>query len=380
MLENRINSITIRNYRSLADVTVDLEDLTVLVGPNGSGKSNFLDALRFVRDVLSANLDWALQQRGGFSNILSKMSENHADVEIMMNLSLTGQQTEYGFTFGIDQQQGPVIKHEICRFGQFGYDVIFGKNNSVSSNPPLPFTPDFITSLPKVLIGTRWGLAFTGLWAPLHGFLTDLHVYSALPTDTLRNAQNQLPHARLQEDGSNLASTLRDFLNDENNSFRANLFEDFSNIIPGVDTARPISVEQLGNKLLVMVNHSNGIGSLDLGSESDGTIRVLTLLTSLYDPNWLSLIGIEEPELMIHPGALAYLADVIWAASHRSQIIISTHSPDLISRFAANSLRLVELIEGKTKIDPLREDQRRIIEEKIFKGGDLLRLGGLARG
>ena len=53
MLANRINSITIRNFRNLADVTVDMEDLTVLVGANGTGKSNFLNALRFVRDVIN---------------------------------------------------------------------------------------------------------------------------------------------------------------------------------------------------------------------------------------------------------------------------------------------------------------------------------------
>src|SRR5258708_32552624 len=95
MLANRINSITIRNYRSLADVTVDLEDLTVLVGPNGSGKSNFLDALRFVRDVLSARLDWALHLHGDFLDVLSKTSSEQADIEFEMKLTLSGHEAEF---------------------------------------------------------------------------------------------------------------------------------------------------------------------------------------------------------------------------------------------------------------------------------------------
>ncbi len=91
------------------------------------------------------------------------------------------------------------------------------------------------------------------------------------------------------------------------------------------------------------------------------------------------MMGIEEPELMVHPGALGVLADQIHAASHRGQIILTTHSPDLISRFSAKYLRIVELVNGVTKIGPLNEDQRKIIEDKLFSGGDLLRIEGLSR-
>src|SRR5258708_4607389 len=105
MLENRINSITIRNYRSLADVTVDLEDLTVLVGPNGSGKSNFLDALRFVRDVLNSDLNMALQARGDFTRLRTKpMERQFVDIEIEMKLTLGRQDAFYSFTVGKPQE------------------------------------------------------------------------------------------------------------------------------------------------------------------------------------------------------------------------------------------------------------------------------------
>src|SRR5258708_13662 len=192
--------------------------------------------------------------------------------------------------------------------------------------------------------------------APLFRFLTDLRVYSIFPTSDIRERQTpDVSQVRLREDGSNLLSVLRDFINDENNSNRQDLYAALTKMVPGINPNNPISVEPSGNYLLATIEHLDGIGSLELGSESDGTVRVLALLTALFDPDWLSLIGIEEPELMIHPGALAYLADIIWAASHRSQIIISTHSPDLISRFAAKSLRFMVLVEGETKNDPLSE-------------------------
>ncbi len=116
-----------------------------------------------------------------------------------------------------------------------------------------------------------------------------------------------------------------------------------------------------------------------MASESDGTLRALALLMALNQMPGPSIIGVEEPELMIHPGAMGVLANVIRGTSHRSQVILTTHSPDLITNFPVNSLRIVDLENGATKIGPVREDERQIVEDKLFKAGDLLRLGGLER-
>ena len=83
---------------------------------------------------------------------------------------------------------------------------------------------------------------------------------------------------------------------------------------------------------------------------------------------------------MLHPPALAVLADEIQEAAHRGQIIITTHSPDLISRFPVEALRIVEMVDGATQIDPLRENQKAAIHDQLFSGGDLLRIEGLKRG
>ncbi len=90
-------------------------------------------------------------------------------------------------------------------------------------------------------------------------------------------------------------------------------------------------------------------------------------------------MAIEEPELMIHPGALDALSDIIIEASHRSQVILTTHSPDMISRFPPESLRIVELEDGETKVGPVREDRLKALNDQLFSSGDLLRIGGLAR-
>ncbi len=117
----------------------------------------------------------------------------------------------------------------------------------------------------------------------------------------------------------------------------------------------------------------------DASQESDGTLRVLGLLAALYQDPPPTLLAIEEPELTIHPGALAVLADVMKEAGGRAQLLLTTHSPDLISRLPVESLRAVEKLDGVTLISDIDETQRMVVEQKLFSAGDLLRLEGLQR-
>jgi predicted ATPase len=103
-------------------------------------------------------------------------------------------------------------------------------------------------------------------------------------------------------------------------------------------------------------------------------------LTAIYQTPSLPLIGLEEPDLMVHPAVIGVLSDILLEAANRSQLILTTHSPDLISRFPAEFLRIVNYTDGATQIGSLREDQREVINASLFSGGDLLRLEGLKRG
>ena len=73
------------------------------------------------------------------------------------------------------------------------------------------------------------------------------------------------------------------------------------------------------------------------------------------------------------------LANVIREASQTRQVIITTQSPDLISCFAAEEIRVVENVGGVTKIGPLDQHQREVLNQKLFSLGDLLRVEGLWR-
>ena len=93
------------------------------------------------------------------------------------------------------------------------------------------------------------------------------------------------------------------------------------------------------------------------------------------------MIGIEEPELTVHPGALAVLADVFNEAARRTQVIVTTHSPDFIDYLtdyrAVENLRIVELDGGVTTVRQVGDNQAEAVKKHLSSPGELHRLGNL---
>ena len=81
----------------------------------------------------------------------------------------------------------------------------------------------------------------------------------------------------------------------------------------------------------------------------------------------------------MHPGALPVLVDAIREASYNGQVIITTHSPDLIARFDPDVIRVVEKVDGQTKIGKLEQHQIDVIRDHLFDAGELLFMEGLRR-
>ena len=162
-------------------------------------------------------------------------------------------------------------------------------------------------------------------------------------------------------------------------SFLPDLREALGSVVPGVTD---VQVTQVSGYLVVKLRHQrtggNGTGAwFDLSQESDGTLRLLGLLVALLQEPSPSVLAIEEPELTIHPGALANLADLLTEATRRAQIIITTHSPDLIDHVPLESLRAVEACDGVTTVGPVADHQKNAVKNGLFSPGDLHRMESL---
>jgi predicted ATPase len=116
---------------------------------------------------------------------------------------------------------------------------------------------------------------------------------------------------------------------------------------------------------------------------SDGTLRALGVVTALFQGNRdfsPSLVGIEEPETALHPAATAALREALERAASRTQIIVTSHSPDLLDdkKISGDSVLAVVSDAGETQIAPLDSASLMALQEQLFSPGELLRISQLA--
>ncbi len=205
--------------------------------------------------------------------------------------------------------------------------------------------------------------------------------YNIFP-NILRQPQKPSTEKILTDDGSNFATILRKMRKEK--KYFADLLAALNRVVDGVGDIR---VGEAGGYLITELRHTD-FGEkpsktgkppwFSLAQESDGTLRMLGMLVALYQSQPRhTLVALEEPENALHPGALAVLSDVLREATRRHQILVTTQSPDLISRFNVDELRVVERQGSGTQIGTIDEGQRKFIEEQLFSSGDLLRIEGL---
>ncbi len=419
----QITKLRVKNFRSIRDAEIELGPLTALVGPNASGKSNLLDALRFVGDALDTDLDTALMSRNGFESVIHRQDKaQFPKIEIGVEATSPWQHIAYGFVVGEQPGGGVAVRREWCDITPLDAseapsafviedgNIIApkyladpednGLGGASSSYPATLALVDIRRWIRRVVRlhehdGELGDKLVSGL-LDIDMILRMMYFYQILP-DTVRAPQTLTNPYPLLSSGDNLASMLRSML-DNDESTASQLIEALNTLIPDVSDIR---VESAGGFLVVQMKHSNARGSaewFDLTQESDGTLRTLGILTALYQHRpagfrlnyyrslglpgfgiyrFPTMIGIEEPELYLHPGAMESLAEIIEEVSERSQIILTTHSPDLIDRLPIDSLRVVMSEDGVTKVGPVSQAQMETVRQRLFSQGELHRMDGL---
>jgi len=373
-----LRRVYVRNYKSIAEAEVTLERFTVFIGPNGSGKSNFVDALRFVRDAIVSGLDTAISHRRGIRAIRRWSPRRPVDVAIALELIFPdGTQTIYGFELGSEKGGEYRIKAEFCQTIQSngtedGFEVREGNIVRFPKALELPTSPE-----PQPVRFLFFPFLGTAVAQQAWNFLRSIGFYHPLPNAIRTSAYMPvIVPPPLLEHGENLPFVLRTLQQHHPDTFQQ-ISEYLRLLVPGLKSLAP---SKSGDMLEVKHGDENEtFAELEFWQESDGTLRLLALLTAMYQQPPLYMLVIEEPELTVHPEALAVLVDLLIERSAYQQVLITTHSPDLLNCLPAETLRIVELEGGTTKIGPLSKEQKAVVEAKYFKMGDLLRIEGLRR-
>jgi predicted ATPase len=383
MADNRfsLTRVRLRHYRSIASADVSLGDLLLLVGPNGSGKSNFLDALRLTSESLQTSLDQALRSRGGVGEV-RRRSTGHP-THFAIDLEFRGEDLEgsYGFEVGAVRGGGFRVSREYCDVW-FDSRASEGKRHADARFSVVDGELDFATEpvMPPVSEQRLYLVAAAGLKAfrPVFDGLAGISVFNLNP-DIMRQPQTPDAGALLHRDGANVASVLDRLERSRHGSAdKVRIEEYLQQIVPGMHGVRR---SDLGNwETLQFIQDVPGARSpwrFQAQSVSDGTLRALGVLVALFagTGGTLSTVGIEEPESALHPAAAGMLLDALRDASERRQVIVTSHSPDLLDRhdFKLSELRAVRSINGETVIGELDQAGALALREDLYTPGELLR-------
>jgi predicted ATPase len=376
-----LKRVVLNNYKSIKECSVKLGPLTFLVGQNGAGKSNFLDALRLVAESLNTSLEHALRDRGGINEVRRRSSGHPTHFGIRLEWQLPdGTQGLYAFRVGAQKRGAFEIQKEECRVLRSGlieeefYKVEDGelRDSSFDVGPPAAHDRLYL-------------VAASGLtpFRPLYDALSRMGFYNLNP-DEIRELQPPDTGEVLKRDGSNLASVL-DAMAKGNLDAYERIIAFLSKVMPGI---QGISVKHVGKKETLefrqLVGTNQAPWRFMAENMSDGTLRALGVLTALFQSSngtgkRVPFVGIEEPEVAVHPGAAGVLRDGLRLASKVAQIAVTSHSPDLLDDKDIRDESILAVINrnGETKIALPDEAGRSAIRDRLYTAGELLRLNQL---
>ncbi len=368
-----VQLLEISNYRSMGpNVRVEPRRLSVFIGPNGSGKSNLLDVLSFVRDAVTQGLPAAITHRGGIDNVRRRSSGHPFDVRIHLKLKLAGGAAEYAFTLGGDRVEEYRVKSEAAWIDLDGQHCEFRRRGNDWSGPP--------GVMPRI---DEQSLALTALggteqFKPLADFLASMSVYSIFP-DRLRTPQRFDPTFPMHRHGENWVSVLRDLIRDP--VAKEELVKGLHKLTGDIED---VQVRSAAGHLIAEFKQKKVPGKkskrwFEAAQQSDGTLRVAGLFTALLQQPRLPVIGVEEPELTVHPGALPLVYDYLREASETSQVLVTTHSPHLLDLIDPDhdAIYVVQVVDGKTEVARVTEQQLEPVKRSLLKLGDLFLTGDL---
>lgn len=390
----KILDLNAQGFRSLKDIDWRPGDLNVVIGANTSGKSNLLSLLEMISQAAKGNLGRFVVSQGGITPLLW---DGRADaVNVDLTTSPAGEADERTARYclkiaPLGQTAGHTILTERFRLAgdregdpeALGFERTPGGFLAYSPDVPKGMEETWANGANQheetVLSMIGSGTAGVAHLLAYRGALTCWGIHEQI--DTTRDGACRGPavtryETALAPDGDNLIAFLhtmytrsREFKSEVDAAMHAAFEDEFEELL-----FSPVA----SNRVELRVRWKSLNEARPAPDLSDGTLRFLYLIAILADPAPPALIAVDEPETGLHPRMLPIVADYAMSAATRTQVILTTHSPEFLDAFRDEppTTTVAELVHGETKLRVI-EGEELAYWLKEYTLGDIYRTGQL---
>ena len=331
-----LDYVTVKGFRSIKCIEkLELGPLTVLIGANGSGKSNFIGVFSFLNALREGRLKEYVLRAGGAEKVLHYGSRVTEHLEI--HVSIRGGQAKYWIKLVPTGADELVLQSEFIDAEKDGRAPIKSAGNEAG------IRRDTVMSVPLQR-------HFEGLFDGRRIY----HFHDTGKHSQMKKMADVYDNRYLRSDGSNLAAFL--YL------LRERHRDDYDTVVQVIQQAAPffkdfdLRPENLNpHKIRLQWRHTGTDAFFDASSLSDGTLRFIALATLFLQPEEYrpAVILVDEPELGLHPYAIALLASLMKRASTGTQVVVSTQSSLLLDHFEPEDVIVAERAGGATTLERL---------------------------
>ena len=318
-----------------------MKPFVVLVGHNGSGKSTVLDVFAFLSECFTIGLRKAWEKRNRFRELRSRGCTGPIVVEIKYREARGKPLTTYHLSIN-EGPKGPVVEKEFIQWKrgrrgrpfkfldyQMGDGVVFGGKDpdATTKRESVP-----LDSPETLAVSTLGQLSKNPRVMALRRFITSWQL-SSLTADATRGNPAAGGQEHLSSTGDNLPNVVQ-YLGEQHPDILAKIMKGLTQRVPRLESvgAKPLD----DGRLLLVFKDAPFQQPILSKYASDGTLKMLSYMVLLHDPEPPQLIGIEEPENYLHPTILPGLADEFRMAAQGTQIVLTTHSPYFVNSLNAD--------------------------------------------
>lgn len=377
----KIEALRVKNFKTFKDIKLtNLPAISVFIGANGTGKTTLFDVFGFLRDSLQDNVKVALQKRGGFKEVVTRGETGPIEIEIKFreDAGKTSPLVTYSLTINLENHQ-PVVEREILKYrrGQKGkpwhfLDFSHGKGNAITNEENYADkeskeekvqqqvdSPD-ILALKGLGQFQRFKAAnnFRRLIESWH--VSDFHIGDARPSQEAGYAEH------LSTRGENMPLVAQ-YLYENHPDIFQHILKIMAERVPGVSKVEATNTDD--GRILLKFQDGSFKDPFIARYVSDGTIKMFAYLLLLHDPKPHPLLCVEEPENQLYPSLFCGLVEEFRNyAGKGGQVMISTHSPDVLNYIELNEIFCLSKKQGITVINRASENELLV---NLSKEGDL---------